>query len=352
MRPVPARRRGGPSTASTSRARRTWRRSAVQLDAPDRLVGPRAPRGALGGAERGGRLVIGGDPDPGIPEVPAGRPAARAVGPHHRATLPPPRRAVAGGRRTRRARIRGPAGSVSRLRGRRRRGPRPAPASRAGGAVRALAGSEAAGQPARVRPRTARAPGAGKTASAVTARVRRGRRALGSARPSSPPVTRAREAATAATGLGGPAVDGGQVGLLRAYGLGVGQLTVVGEHDDALRLGVEPADVEQPRLAVGHVVAEALAAVGVLHGGDDAGGLVEREEQVRLRGDGQAVDLDLVLVDVHAHALLDDDLTVDLDARLVDQLLAGTPRAHAGARRGPSAAARPPPRRPGGSWAA
>ncbi|CAM5343541.1 hypothetical protein SCYAM73S_03819 [Streptomyces cyaneofuscatus] len=88
--------------------------------------------------------------------------------------------------------------------------------------------------------------------------------------------------------------------------------------------------MEQPRLAVGHVVAEALAAVRVLHRGDDARGLVQREEQVGLGGDGQAVDLDLVLVHIDALALLDDDLAVDLDAGLLDQLLARAARAHAG----------------------
>ena len=136
------------------------------------------------------------------------------------------------------------------------------------------------------------------------------------------------------TSRGSGTLDGGEVGLLHAV-LGVGeavrQLAVVGEQDDALGLGVEPADVEETGLAVGDVVAEALAAVRVLHGGDDTGGLVQREEQVRLGGHRQAVDLDLVLLRVDPHALLDDDLAVDLDPAGVDQLLAGAARAHAGA---------------------
>ena len=36
----------------------------------------------------------------------------------------------------------------------------------------------------------------------------------------------------------------------------VGELAVVGEQDQPLGVGVEPADVEQPLLAVGHVVGQ------------------------------------------------------------------------------------------------
>ncbi len=121
-----------------------------------------------------------------------------------------------------------------------------------------------------------------------------------------------------------------EVGLLHAVlrvREAVRQLAVVGEQDDALGLRVEPAHVEEPGLAVGDVVAEALPALGVLHRRDDTGGLVQREELVRLRGDGQAVDLDLVLLRVDAAALLEHDLAVDLDPGLFDQLLAGAPGA-------------------------
>lgn len=90
--------------------------------------------------------------------------------------------------------------------------------------------------------------------------------------------------------------------------------------------------MEEAGLTVGDVVAEALAALRVLHGGDDTGRLVEREELVRLRGDGEAVDLDLVLLRVDAAALLQNDLAVDLDPGLLDQLLAGAPGAVARAR--------------------
>ncbi len=59
------------------------------------------------------------------------------------------------------------------------------------------------------------------------------------------------------------ALDGGEVGLGHAVagvGEAVGQLAVVGEQDEALGLGVEPADVEEPGLPVGDVVAQALPA--------------------------------------------------------------------------------------------
>lgn len=90
--------------------------------------------------------------------------------------------------------------------------------------------------------------------------------------------------------------------------------------------------MEQPGLPVVHVVAQALAAVRVLHGGDHAGRLVEREEQVGLGGHGEAVHLDLVVLRVDPLALLGDQLAVDLDPALRDQLLTGPPAADTGPR--------------------
>ncbi len=90
-------------------------------------------------------------------------------------------------------------------------------------------------------------------------------------------------------------------------------------------------DVKEPCLAVGDVVPEALAPVRVLHRRDDTGGLVQREELERLRGHGEPVDLDLVLLRLDPQALLDDDTAVDLDPGSLDQLLTGTPRTVSGA---------------------
>ena len=94
----------------------------------------------------------------------------------------------------------------------------------------------------------------------------------------------------------------GQVLLLDAearMGEAVGQLAVVGEEQQALRVGVEPAHGEHPRLG-GHEVDHGRAAVGVLGRRDDAGGLVEQVvDQARACTETDvAVDLDVVVVDL------------------------------------------------------
>ena len=98
----------------------------------------------------------------------------------------------------------------------------------------------------------------------------------------------------------------------------------------ALGVGVEPADVEEPLLAVGDEVADVDPAELVAHRRDDAERLVEREVDPRL------VELHAHAVDVHglggadAHAELGDDLPVDLDPALADEVLADPARADAG----------------------
>ena len=129
--------------------------------------------------------------------------------------------------------------------------------------------------------------------------------------------------------------DLGEVGLEHAVAgvlEAVREVAVVGEDEQALGVGVEPADVEEPLLAVADEVADVDPAELVAHRGDDAERLVEGEVDPRL------VELDAHAVDVHglggadAHAELGDDLAVDLHPALADQVLADPARADAGRR--------------------
>ena len=80
--------------------------------------------------------------------------------------------------------------------------------------------------------------------------------------------------------------------LVARMGQAVRQLAVVGQQDQAGGVGVEPADRVQAR-AVGHELDDRRAAVGVARGRDDAGRLVERVDDARLRArQRRAVDRD------------------------------------------------------------
>ncbi|SIJ35147.1 Uncharacterised protein [Mycobacteroides abscessus subsp. abscessus] len=126
--------------------------------------------------------------------------------------------------------------------------------------------------------------------------------------------------------LGDLPLDLREVGLgdlVAGMGEAVGQLPVVGEQDEALGVGVEASDVEDPLGAVADVVAEVLAPLGVLHRRDDPGGLVEREvDLLRARRDPQGVDVDRLGLRIDAGAELGDDVPVDLDPSVEDELLA------------------------------
>ena len=79
-------------------------------------------------------------------------------------------------------------------------------------------------------------------------------------------------------------------------------------------------------VVVADEVADARAAVRVLHGGDNALGLVEDHvDHVLVQLDAQAVDVDHGGLRVDADAELGDDLAVDLDAAFGDHFLADAP---------------------------
>ena len=113
----------------------------------------------------------------------------------------------------------------------------------------------------------------------------------------------------------------------------VREVAVVGEDEQALGVGVQPPDVEEPLGSPGDVVADAHPAQLVGHRRDHTGGLVEGEVDARLvEVHPLAVDVDGLPQWVDAHAELTHDLSVDLDAPLADEQLAGA--AGADARRG------------------
>src|SRR4051812_2867068 len=118
----------------------------------------------------------------------------------------------------------------------------------------------------------------------------------------------------------------------------VAEVAVVGEDDQALGVGVEPADVEEPfleqRLArpgLDDGVGERPPALGVGQGRDDAAGLVQHDVAVPPgRRDARAVDADDVVLGVDAAALLAHDVAVHLDPALVDHRLRRPARRQAG----------------------
>ncbi|GAA2827104.1 hypothetical protein GCM10020220_014730 [Nonomuraea rubra] len=110
----------------------------------------------------------------------------------------------------------------------------------------------------------------------------------------------------------------------------MGQLAVVGEQQQALGLGVEPAHVEQAWRQLLDVVGQAWAALRVVHRGDDADGLVQRVvDQVGGGRDALAVHVDDLRRRVDLGAEPPDDLAVHRDTALADHLLAGPAAGHA-----------------------
>ncbi len=105
------------------------------------------------------------------------------------------------------------------------------------------------------------------------------------------------------------------------------QLTVVGEQQQSLGVGIQPADVEEPLLAANQQVAHGRPTLGIGHRRHHAPGLVQRQMHGSAgRRDAQTVDPDDHLLGVHADALLPHGLAVDGDPAGSDQLFAGAAR--------------------------
>jgi hypothetical protein len=107
----------------------------------------------------------------------------------------------------------------------------------------------------------------------------------------------------------------------------VREVAVVRQQEQALGVGVEASDVEEALLTVADVVLERDTAQLVVHRRDDTLGLVEGEvDAVLVEVDPHPVDVDHLGLWVDAHAELGDHLAVHLDAPLLDEVLADTPR--------------------------
>jgi hypothetical protein len=103
----------------------------------------------------------------------------------------------------------------------------------------------------------------------------------------------------------------------------LGEVAVVGEQDQALGVGVEAADVEEPFRSVGHEVGQRTAPLRVRHRRDHPAGLVEGQVDVRAHGrEPLAVDADDRRGGVHLGAEPGDHLAVDLHQPRQHQLLA------------------------------
>ena len=121
----------------------------------------------------------------------------------------------------------------------------------------------------------------------------------------------------------------GQVGLrhlVRRVGEPVPELPVVGQDQQALGVGVQAADVEQPDLALGHELGQVASTLGIVQRRDHTPGLVQHPVHVPAgRRDPGAVDPHHVGVRIDAEPLLADLLPVHLDPALADQLLGDAP---------------------------
>jgi hypothetical protein len=106
-----------------------------------------------------------------------------------------------------------------------------------------------------------------------------------------------------------------------------GQLAVVGEEQESLRVVVQPADRVDVFLHAFQEIHDRRPSLGVASGRHVAARLVEQDVALPLlRLDAPPVDLDLVLVGIGLRSQRADRLPVDLDAPLGDQLLGGPAR--------------------------
>jgi hypothetical protein len=117
----------------------------------------------------------------------------------------------------------------------------------------------------------------------------------------------------------------------------MGELPIIGQDQQTFGVGIEPADVEEallferPLSAFRQHVGDRPPAFRILHGDNDATGLVEgKVEMAARRRDTGTVDPDYITVRVDPAALLGNDLGVHFDTPLADQGFTGTAGAYAG----------------------
>lgn len=109
-----------------------------------------------------------------------------------------------------------------------------------------------------------------------------------------------------------------------------GELGVVGHQQEAGGVEVETADGDDEAVDVLDEVIDRRAAIGVLVGGDVAGGLIEKNVEAVLAFEGLAVEADFVALHIDPVVRVFDDLAVHLDAAFVDPAARVGARAEAG----------------------
>ncbi len=129
---------------------------------------------------------------------------------------------------------------------------------------------------------------------------------------------------------------------MAGMGDGVGELAVVGEQQQALGLRVQPTDrmkAVQRRVILAHPILEDWkdhvhhggGGVGVVTGGDAAGGLVEYEVKARnLPRDAAPFHRNMIPLPVHLVALVADDFAINGDFPLRNELFRFAPGGDAG----------------------
>jgi hypothetical protein len=121
-------------------------------------------------------------------------------------------------------------------------------------------------------------------------------------------------------------------GLTRVHET-LGEIAVVGHDEHSARVEVEPSHRIDPSRHVGQQLANAGAAFGVTHCGDDATWLVQSRVDSRFSDDSASVDLDVTRARVDFGPKRRDHLPVDAHSPGLYELLRGATRSHAGARK-------------------
>ena len=107
------------------------------------------------------------------------------------------------------------------------------------------------------------------------------------------------------------------------------EIAVAREKEQALGLGVEPADVEEPGKFRRQQIVDRVGRVRIAPGGNEAGGLVQHDGQCFRSPNEPVTNLDVVaLFDLRAEIRA--GLAVDRDAAFRDQLVAMPARAEPG----------------------
>ncbi len=117
--------------------------------------------------------------------------------------------------------------------------------------------------------------------------------------------------------------------LVARMGEAQGEIAVVGENEQTFALGIEPADVEDPRQVRRKKIVNRVARVCVAARGDKPRGLVQDDVEPLLRPHHFAADFD-VIARLRLHTEVGADATVDCNPAGGDQFVAMAARTNPG----------------------